>query len=71
MTLGTSLLLLSLAAVAYALVTAVLRVLGNWSNYAISRHDLIVESRARRFAYYDALAERKGLSNNTVEVLDE
>ena len=64
--------LLALCVVAYALVTAVMRVLSNWSNQAISRHDLIVESRHRRFAYYDALAERKGgMGNETVEVLDE
>lgn len=71
MTLGTKLLLLALLVIAYTLVTAVLRVLGNWSEQAIGRHDLIVESRLRRTAYYDALAERQGLSNDTIEVLDD
>lgn len=71
MTFGTKLMLLALAVIGFALVTAVMRVLGNWSDQAIRKHDLIVESRQRRFAYYDALAERKGLSNSTVEVLDE
>lgn len=71
MTLGTKLLLVALLVITYALVTAVMRVLGNWSEQAIGRHDLIAESRLRRAAYYDALAERQGLSNDTIEVIDE
>lgn len=70
MTLGTKLLLVVLALLVYALVTAVYRVLGNWSQQAIGKHDLILESQRRRTAYYDALAERQGLSNDSIEVLD-
>ena len=70
MTLGTKLLLLMLALIAYALVTAIYRVLGNWSDQAISNHDLILDSQRRRTAYYDALAERQGLSNDSIEVMD-
>ncbi|MFI4859426.1 MAG: hypothetical protein ACIAXF_01965 [Phycisphaerales bacterium JB063] len=70
MTLGTQLLLLALLVIAYLLVTAVFRVLGSWSEQAISRHDLIVESRRRRAEYYDAIADRRGMLNETVEVLE-
>ncbi|XAL99340.1 hypothetical protein OT109_17390 [Phycisphaeraceae bacterium D3-23] len=70
MTLGTQLLLLALLVIGYTLVTAVFRVLGSWSASAIGRHDLIVESRRKRAEYFDAIADRKGLINSSVEVLD-
>ncbi|MEM9415682.1 MAG: hypothetical protein AAGA29_09430 [Planctomycetota bacterium] len=70
MTLATKILLVALLVILYALVTAVFRVLGNWSQSAISRHDLIVESRRKRAEYYDAVNDRKGMLNDSVEVLD-
>ena len=70
MTFGTKLLIFALLAIGYTLVTAIFRILGSWSDHAISRHDLIVESRKLRSEYFDAVADRKGVINDSVEILD-
>ena len=59
MALETKLLIACFAALAAALVFAVTRVLGAWSEHHIVRHDLIVESKRQRLAYYNAIAERQ------------
>lgn len=58
MTLETKLLIGCLVLLAVALVYAVLKVSAAWFDHHISRHDLIAESKRRRFAYQKALADR-------------
>jgi len=70
MTLGLKLLLLAGVLVIYFLVTAILRTLGAWSNHHVSRHNLIVEAKRQRQAYFDVVAERKGFTNESIEILD-
>lgn len=54
----TKLLVTCLVFIAAAFVYAVLRVSGSWYERHIEKHDLIAESKRRRFAYLKALAER-------------
>ena len=70
MDLSTKLLAVGVIASLGIFVAVVLRVLGAWSNYHIRRHDLIVESKRRRLEYFRAVAERQGLSNDSIEVMD-
>lgn len=70
MDLSTKIIALLLIASAGVFVTLVLRVLGAWSHYHVARHDLIAESKRRRLEYFRAVAERKGLSSDSVEVVD-
>jgi len=58
MAIETKLLVMCLVLLAVALVYAVLKMTGTWYGHHISRHDLIVESKRRRFAYLKALADR-------------
>ena len=58
MTIETKLLLTCLVIFAAGLAYAVLRVSGAWFEHHISRHDLIAESKRRRFAYLKAIADR-------------
>ncbi len=54
----TKLLLTCLVILAAGLVYAVLRVSGAWYEHHVSRHDLVAESKRRRFAYLKAIADR-------------
>ena len=70
MDLPTKLIILGLIGSAGVFVTVTLRVLGAWSNYHIRRHDLIAESKRRRLEYFRAVAERQGMSNDSIEIVD-
>lgn len=54
----TNVVLICLILLGFALVLGVLRVLGAWYEYHITRHNLIVASKQRRYDYLKALAER-------------
>ncbi len=78
MPLETRLMIGCFVALAAALVLAVTKVLGAWADHHISRHDLIVESRRRRLAYFNAVAERmsditdeEAADNDSVIIEDE
>ncbi|MFK7789592.1 MAG: hypothetical protein AB8C95_08910 [Phycisphaeraceae bacterium] len=58
MPIETKLLLTCLVLIAAAFAYAVLRVTGAWYEHHVERHDLIAESKRRRFAYLKALADR-------------
>lgn len=58
MPIETKLLVTCLVIFAVALAYAVLRVTGAWYEHHVGRHDLIAESKRRRFAYLKALADR-------------
>ena len=58
MPLETKLLLLCLGVLAFGFVLSVTRVLGAWAEHHISRHDLIVESKQRRYDYLKAIYDR-------------
>jgi len=58
MPIETKLLLTCLVMFAVALAYAVLRVSGAWYAHHVERHDLIAESKRRRFAYLKAVADR-------------
>lgn len=58
MTMEAKLLMTCLVLLAVALVYAVLKVSGAWHDHHVARHDLIAESKRRRFEYLRALAER-------------
>ena len=58
MPIETKLLLTCLVMFAVAMAYAVLRVSGAWFEHHVERHDLIAESKRRRFAYLKALADR-------------
>jgi hypothetical protein len=58
MTLETKLLIGCLTLMAVALVYAVLKTCTAWYDHHIVRHDLIAESKRRRFEYQRAIAER-------------
>lgn len=59
MLLETKLLIACFVVLAAAFVWAVMKVLGAWADHHISRHDLIVESRRMRLAYFNSVAERQ------------
>lgn len=54
----TKLMLLCMAALAFVLVIGVLRVIGAWYDHHVSRHDLIAESKQRRYDYLKAKHDR-------------
>lgn len=54
----TKLLLACLLLLGTALVHAVLRVSGAWYEHHVTRHDLVAESKRRRYEYLKALADR-------------
>ena len=58
MSIETKLLVTCIVLLASALIYAVLKVTGAWYDHHVSRHDLIAESKRRRYAYLRALAER-------------
>eukprot|EP00752_Nemacystus_decipiens_P016829 g15061.t1 len=51
--------LLCFSLLGLALVLGVLRVMGAWYEHHVSRHDLIVESKQRRYDYLKAVADRE------------
>ncbi|MBX2851161.1 MAG: hypothetical protein KTR15_05390 [Phycisphaeraceae bacterium] len=59
MAIETKLMMICLLALAAALVYGVLKVLGAWYEQSLARHDLVVESKRRRYAYFKALADRE------------
>lgn len=48
----------TLAMLAFILVTAVAGVLAKWTHHHVTRHRLIVESKRRRTEYFQAMAQR-------------
>lgn len=58
MPIETKLLLTCLVFIAASFAYAVLRVTGSWFDHHVQRHDLVAESKRRRFAYLKALADR-------------
>jgi len=58
MTVESKLLVTCLVLLGVALVYAVLKMTSVWYDHHVSRHDLIAESKRRRFAYLKALADR-------------
>ena len=58
MSIETKLFLTCMVLLAFAMIYAVLKVTGAWYDHHVSRHDLIAESKRRRFAYLRAVAER-------------
>ena len=58
MAIETKLLVTCLVLFGAALVYAVLKITGSWYDHHVSRHDLIAESKRRRFAYLKAIADR-------------
>ena len=77
MSLETKLMIGCFVALAAALVLAVTKVLGAWTDHHVSRHDLIVESRRRRLAYFNAVAERmieavgEGTDENDTVIIED
>lgn len=59
MSLETKLLIGFCIALAAGLVLAVTRVLGAWAEHHITRHDLVAESKRRRLAYFQSVADRQ------------
>ena len=55
----TKITLLCLTLLGLTLVIGVLRVLGAWYDHHVTRHNLIVESKQRRYDYFKAIAERE------------
>ncbi|MGB0767742.1 MAG: hypothetical protein ACPGYV_08520 [Phycisphaeraceae bacterium] len=58
MSIETKLLLTCLGLLGFGLVLAVTRVLGAWTEHHVSRHNLIVESKQRRYDYLKAVYDR-------------
>lgn len=54
----TKLMLICLGVLGFTLVFGVLRVTAAWFEHHVSRHDLIVESKLRRYNYLKAIADR-------------
>ena len=71
MDLETRMLVICLTALAVGFVMGVTKVLGAWAEHHISRHDLIVESKQRRIAYFNAVAERRGELNGDEDFEDD
>ena len=59
MAIETKLMIICLLALGTALVYGVLKVTSTWYEHHVSRHDLIAESKRRRFAYLKAVADRE------------
>lgn len=59
MSFETKLMLICLTALAAIFVYGVLRVVSAWYENNISRHDLIVESKRRRYEYLKAITDRE------------
>ena len=58
MSVETKLMLTCLTALAALLVYGVLRVITAWYEHNIAKHDLIVNSKQRRYDYLKAIADR-------------
>lgn len=58
MAIETKLMIFCLLALGAALVYGVLKMSSAWYEHHISRHDLVAESKRRRFAYLKAIADR-------------
>lgn len=66
----TKLMLLCALVMGGGMALCILRVLGAWVDHHVKRHDLIVESKRRRAAYLQALADRDKAEMQELEAED-
>lgn len=64
----TKLMLICLAVLGFTLVLGVLRVTAAWYEHHVSRHDLITESKQRR---YDYLKAKHALERESLDIEDD
>ena len=55
----TKVMLFFLMLIGLAFTVGVLRVIGAWYAYHVKRHDLIVQSKRKRYDYFKAVADRE------------